>query len=147
MSSVAYTLIHAGFQTITGVLSGTVIDTVFPEPKPIKSGTDVLETSAEVLLQFSADALLTAAMVKVLITLDLDMQDPTSGFAFVNALILSQPNLNTKLSTLSSRLRAILLADKAWAIQEIDGVSDLVAINGSARPNSMKNKTLAKLMA
>lgn len=147
MSSVALTLVHASFQTITGVLSGTVVDSVFPDPKPIKTGTDVLETSAEIVLQFCADALLTAAIVKFLINLDLDKQDPTAGFAFVNSLLISQPNLNAKVSTLSARLRAIIMAEKAWAIEEIDGMTDLVTINGSARSNSLKNKTKAKLMA
>lgn len=148
MSSVALTLVHASFQTLTGVLSGSVVDTVFPEPKPIKSGTDLLETAAEVLLQFTADALLTAAVVKFLINLDLDKQDPTAGFAFVNSMLISQPNLNAKVSTLSSRLKAIMSAESSWAIQEVEsGVDELVTINGSARPNTLKNKTLAKLMA
>lgn len=129
-SKISLTLVHSAGQLIAGVTTGSLIDAVFPEPLEANNTSTLLETAAEVIVQVAADALVSAAVIRMLMNLDLDKQDPTNAFGFTIGLIDSQPNLRTKIQTLSTALRSLILGDIAWATDTATGGAKKNVVHG-----------------
>lgn len=146
MSSITLALVHSASQLMTGVATGALVDAVFPDPVPASTTSNLLETAAEVVVQVAADALVTAAMIRVLMSLDLDKQDPTNAFGFMLGLIESQTNLRIKISMLSSSLRSLILGDIAWGTRALDGGNKNAKQSGaSAATQATEYNTMMKL--
>lgn len=104
--NVASVVFNTAVQLGVGVTSGALIDTVFPtlinSDHHVYTAGDVLFASTEVALQVTTNALLVAAMYKMMLGLSPSLQDPAGGFVFTLALIESQPNLKSKIGHIAN---------------------------------------------
>jgi hypothetical protein len=64
-----------------------------------RTNDNILQVATEIVLQISADVLVTAGLMDYLNnTLDVDQYDPANGFAYILGLLQSQPHLMAKIS-------------------------------------------------
>lgn len=93
-------VVHGAAQFTVATLVGKILDGILPYSK---SKMNVMQLSAEIILQISADVICTAAIMEYLNnSLPADQYDPSNGFAYLLGLLSSQPNLIGKISKLNS---------------------------------------------
>lgn len=96
-------LIHAGTGLSAGLLTGIVVDTLAPEynknPEHMTK-EDFLRVYAEITLQVVAGSMVTAGYLKFLSSFSKEAGDSAQGFAYLFAIVASQPKLQRKVSML-----------------------------------------------
>ena len=114
MSDIAKTVVHSTAQISLALVSGSLIDYVFPDPGVDTGSDDVLaflRNSAEVVLQTSANALLAALVMKTIRSMEKGgAGDPAEGFAFFAASLAAQPKWLAKVDRLSRYVQGRLVA-------------------------------------
>ena len=104
ITDTALVALHTGVQFVVGITVGTIIDQkVMPAPNGSKPATatafavDAIEAGAQVAL----NGIVSLMVLRSLSNLTALAADPTNGFAFFLAQMLSQPNLFQRVGALS----------------------------------------------
>ena len=101
MSSVSKSIIHGTVQTAAGVVVGSALDFVFPDPPQRYDGPDDFIVGAvEVAAQAVANSMVTGGVMSTLLEMDAATSDPGMGMSYVVFSFMAQDKLRRKVSLL-----------------------------------------------
>ena len=95
-------------QTILGFGSGTFLDSIFPEPRPITSTTKAVIVAIEVTTQALVDALVIALYNDLTFRKGFgkSSEDPTKGLGIIATMLFSQTKMGLKVISLKDFVKA-----------------------------------------
>lgn len=117
--SVSTLIKHAAVQAVTGIVFGTMLDTVFPEiaeeldaGESLDSNRGMLMLGGSTLAQLTANAYLFTAGDNMLnSSIILGGQDPSGGVVFMMTMLWVQPKLAMKVGLIGNWLYQTVLAN------------------------------------
>lgn len=140
MNQIPAVFMHTTAQLAAGIVVGTVVDGVFPEPcAPIRSGDwkSFMVLAVEVSGQLLVDGLFTWAMMDAISKLPFEMQDKTMGEVYALSLMHSQPKLQVKMNRLAGYTRNVFYRTIGTAPDDVTVKG--VPSNKMTLPSAQKN--------
>lgn len=125
MNQIPVVFLHTTTQVAAGLVVGTIVDGVFPEPSgPIKSGDwkSFIVCTAEVSAQLIVDGLVTVAYTDAMLRMPAEMQDRTMGTAYMLTLMHAQPKLTVKMGRMCGYARDVFYSVVGHKADEINVV-------------------------
>lgn len=122
MNQIPAVFLHTSTQLVTGLVVGTIVDGVFPEPcGAIRTGDwkAAVVVGAEIAGQLIVDGLVTVALLDSMRALPPSMQDSTMGATHSWVMMYSQPKLSRKMGNLGSYARELFAHVLGTAPSEI----------------------------